>query len=105
MPFALRHYYRFPSFSPVRYAVKLRDGYGTVTNLSSRGWRIYGNVPVSVGDICSLKVRLKTRQWVSVSAGVVRWVRGEEAGIETVTMNDESQERLNEYIQERVKAL
>jgi hypothetical protein len=105
MSFVHRHYYRFPIFSPVKYEVRLRDGYGAVTNVSHRGWRIYGPVPVTVGDVCSLKVRLAATQWVLVSAGIVRWVRGAEAGIETVTMNDESQERLNDYIQERVKAL
>ncbi len=105
MAFPLRHHYRFPIFSPLRYEVKLRNGHGAVTNLCHRGWRIYGNVPVSVGDICSLKIRLTTRKWVSVSAGIVRWVRGEECGIETVVMNDESQQQLNDYIQERVNAL
>ena len=109
MAFALRHHNRFPIFNLVRYDVLLcegfRTGYGTVTNLSSKGWRMYGNVPVAVGDVCSLKVRLTVRHWVFVSAGIVRWVRGEECGIETVTMNDESTEQLNKYIQQRVKAL
>ena len=105
MPFALRHHYRFPIFNLVRYEVRLREGYGTVTNLSSRGCRVHVNVPVQVGDVCSLNVRLSVRKWVSVSAGIVRWVQGEECGIETVAMNGESQERLNEYIQDRVKAL
>ena len=105
MAFALRHHYRLPIFTPVWYEVRLRKGYGAVTNLSTRGWRIYGNVPVAVGDVCSLKVRLATKQWVSVSAGIVRWVQGQEYGIETIEMIDESQERLSIYIQERIKAL
>jgi hypothetical protein len=105
MPFALRHHYRFPVFSPVRYEVELRDGYGTVTNLSHNGWRIHGNLPVNIGDVCSLKVRLATMKWVYVSAGIVRWVEGEECGIETVVMNDEAQAKLDDYIQERVRAL
>lgn len=54
----------------------LRTGNGTVTNLSNRVWRIYGNVPVAVGDVCSLKVKLAVRKWVSVSAGIVRWAGG-----------------------------
>ncbi len=60
---------------------------------------------MQVGDVCSLNVRLAVRKWVSVSARIVRWVQGEECGIEAVAMNGESQERLNEYIQKRVKAL
>ena len=108
MAFAARHQ-RYPIFRPMRYEVLLpegfRTGHGTVTNLSTGGWRIYGNVPVSVGDVCSLKVRLSVSQWVFVTAGIVRWARGEEYGIETVSMNADSQARLNEYIQERVKAM
>jgi hypothetical protein len=52
-----------------------------------------------------MKVRLMVGNWVSVSAGIVRWVRGEECGIETLVMNDESQAQLNDYIQGRIKAL
>lgn len=105
MSFALRHHYRFPVFSPVRYEVELRNGYGTVTNLSHAGWRLHGNLPVNIGDVCSLKVRLEKMKWVYVSAGIVRWVYAEECGIETVVMDDEAQKQLNNYIQERVRAL
>ena len=42
---------------------------------------------------------------MSVSAGVVRWVCGEECGIETLVMNEESQKQLSAYIQERGRAL
>ncbi len=64
--------------------------------MSTRGWRIYGNIPIQVGAVCSMKVGLAAKQWVSVSAGIVRWVRGHEYGIETIVMNDESTEQLNE---------
>ena len=40
-----------------------------------------------------------------MAAGKVRWVRGEEYGIETLVMNTESQETLNTYLHERIKAL
>jgi hypothetical protein len=33
MAFAFRYHYRFLIFSPVRYEVRLRNGYGAVTNL------------------------------------------------------------------------
>lgn len=52
-----------------------------------------------------MKIRLTARNWVAISAGIVRWVRGEEYGIETLVMTDESQEQLSDYIQERIKAL
>jgi hypothetical protein len=104
-PFALRQHYRFPILSPVKYEHANREGYGTIMNVSSLGWRVSGSLLLTPGDVCSLKVRLTVGQWVSVAAGKVRWVRGEEAGIETLVMNEESEARLNAYILERVKAL
>lgn len=105
MPFALRYHYRFPVFSLVKYERGNGIGYGSVTNLSSLGWRISGSLPVEQGDMCTLTVKLPTNQWVSVAQGMVRWVRGEECGIETLAMDTRSQARLNDYIQARLNAL
>ncbi|MDH4085064.1 MAG: PilZ domain-containing protein [Nitrospira sp.] len=105
MAFALRRHSRFPIFSPVRYERGNRDGVGTVTNLFPLCWRVSGSLPLMPGDVCAFKVRLPTKQWISVAAGKVRWVRGEEYGIETLVMNTESQETLNTYLHERIKAL
>lgn len=105
MPYVFRPHRRFPIFSPVRYEIQRQDGQGTVTNLSANGWRLYGNLPAKRGDVCSMKVRLTPGNWVAVSAGIVRWVRGAECGIETLVMNDESQCRLTDYIQERINTL
>lgn len=107
--FDQRHHNRVPIFTPVSYEVLdragFRKGYGTVTNLSSHGWKISGDVPLHVGEVCSMEVRLPSKKWVSVTAGVVRWTRGEESGIETLVMNGESQRQLNKYVEERIKTL
>ena len=105
MPFAQRYHYRFPVFIPVRYERGNGTGYGSVTNLSQQGWRLSGSLPLELGALCSLNVRLPTMKVVSVVEGRVRWVCGEECGIETVAMDPKSQERLNTYIQDRVRAL
>ena len=105
MPYVFRPHRRFPIFSPVRYQIQHREGYGTITNLSRNGWRLHGNLPARQGDVCSLKVRLAARKWISVAAGKVRWVRGDQCGIETLVMNTESEKALNAYLQERIKAL
>lgn len=105
MPFAQRYHYRFPVFIPVRYERGDGTGYGSVTNLSRQGWRLSGSLPLEPGDRCSLNVRLPTMKVISVAEGKVRWVCGDECGIETLVMDPKSQERLNAYIQERVKAL
>ena len=104
-PFALRHHYRFPVFGRVQYEHANREGYGTVMNVSSIGWRVSGSLSLEPGNVCTLIVKLPTKPWISVAAGKVRWTRGEEAGIETLVMSEESETRLNEYILERIKAL
>lgn len=73
-----------------------REGYGTVMNVSTLGWRVSGSLLLEPGDVCALKVKLPTKIWVSVAAGKVRWVRGDEAGafgeagIETLVMNEDT---------------
>lgn len=103
--FALRHEYRFPVFGPVHYERANRDGYGTVMNVSSLGWRVSGSLHLEPGDVCSLNVKLSPTTCVSVAAGKVRWVNGDEFGVETLVLNEASEARLNAYILERVKTL
>jgi hypothetical protein len=38
-----------------------------------------------------------------VAAGIVRWVRGEEYGVETLVIDDESREEMEQYICQRVE--
>lgn len=78
---------------------------GTVWNLSPTGWRLSGNLPLVCGDVCSLKVELPTHKPIAVAAGIVRWVRGEEFGIETLVMDGNAQAQLGAYICERMKTL
>jgi len=61
-------------------------------NLSLTGWRFFGNLPLRGGEVCSLTVNLSSQQWAYVAAGIVRWVRGEECGVETLADDDESRE-------------
>jgi hypothetical protein len=79
------------------------EGHGTVWNLSNTGWRFSGNLPLRVGEVCSLTVTLPPYQLVYVAAGIVRWVRDEEYGVETLVVDDESREDLEQYICQRVE--
>jgi hypothetical protein len=36
-----------------------------------------------------------------VAAGIVRWMRGEEYGVETLVMDDESREDMEQYLWQR----
>src|SRR5215831_1171679 len=102
MPLIVRPYRRVPVSCPLIYQTGLFEGYGTVWNLSLTGWRFSGDLPLRIGEVCSLTVQLPPYQLVYVAAGIVRWVRGgEEYGVETLVMDDESREELEEYVWQR----
>jgi hypothetical protein len=65
------------------------------------GWRISGNIPLERGDVCSLQLILPTKKQVSVSAAIVRWVRGEEYGLETLVIDGKAEAHLGQYIKGR----
>ncbi len=105
MPFVIRPYHRFIAGCPVTYERLLDDGTGTVWDISPTGLRLSGTLPLAVGEVCSLMVKLPSNTRVSILAGIVRWVRGEHFGIETLLMEKKAQRRLDAYIRDRMKEL
>ena len=105
MPFSIRPYRRFPVCCPVTYQTGDFEGQGTVWNLSLTGWRFSGDLPLRMGEVCSFTVNLPTHQCLYVAAGIVRWVRGEEYGVETLVMDDESQDDMDDYLAERIDSI
>ncbi|HEV8325840.1 MAG TPA: PilZ domain-containing protein [Nitrospiraceae bacterium] len=103
MPFSIRPSRRFPVCCPITYHCGLFEGHGTVWNLSLTGWRFSGNLPLRIGEVCSLTVNLSSHPRLYVAAGIVRWVRGEEYGVETLVMDEESREDMEQYICQRVE--
>ena len=103
MPFTIRQFRRLPTCCPVTYQCGPFEGHGTVWNLSAMGWRFSGNLPLRVGEVCSLTVHLPTQQRTYIAAGIVRWVRGEECGVETLVIDDESGEDMEQYLWQRVQ--
>ena len=104
MPFTLRPYRRFPVSCPVTYKTGSVEAHGTVWNLSLTGWRFSGNLALRIGEVCSLTVDLPTHTHVYVAAGIVRWARGEDFGLETLVIDDKSKEDLEEYVCQRLAA-
>lgn len=102
MPFTIRPFRRLPLCCPLDYHVGDFEGLGMVWNVSPMGWRFSGNLPLRVGEVCSLTVRLPTYQDVYVAAAIVRWIRGEEFGVETLVMDEESREDLVEFLSEQI---
>ena len=103
MPFSVRPSRRFPVCCPVTYQCGLFEGHGTVWNLSLTGCRFSGNLPLRIGEVCPLTVNLSSHPRLYVAAGIVRWVRGEEYGVETLVMDDESRENVEQYVRQRVQ--
>ena len=66
------------------------------------GWRFSGNLPLLIGEVCSLTVTLPTQDTLYVVVSAVHWMqRGEEYGVETLVIDDRSQEELEQYICQR----
>ena len=103
MPFLIRPSRRFPDCCPVTYQCGDFEGRGTVWNLSLAGWRFSGNLPLRIGEVCSITVNLSSQPRIYVAAGIVRWVRGEEYGVETLVMDDESREDMEHYLWQRLQ--
>lgn len=103
MSFTIRPFRRVPICCPVTYQVEEFEGSGMVWNVSSMGWRFSGDLPLRVGEVCSLTVRLPTYQDVYVAAAIVRWVRGEEYGVETLVVDEQSRDDLDDYLGERIE--
>jgi PilZ domain len=103
MPFLIRPSRRFPMCCPVTYHCGPFEGHGTVWNLSLTGLRFSGNLPLRIGEVCSLTVILPPQETIYVAVGIVRWVRGEEYGVETLVIDDESREDLEQYVLQRVQ--
>ncbi len=102
MPFSIRPYRRIPVY-PVTYHAGLSEGCGTVWNISLSGWRLSGDVPLGIGQTCSLFVTLSNPKRVFVVAGIVRWARGKEYGIETLAANVTTQARMVHYFRQRAR--
>ena len=67
-------------------------------NLSFTGWRFSGNLPLRIGEVCVLTVNLPTQETLDVAAGIVRWMRGEGYGVETLVIDDESRQDMDQYV-------
>ena len=103
MPFMIRPHRRLPVHCAVTYNAGSFRGHGTIWNLSLYGWKLSGNVPLQVGDTCSLTVNLPFEESIVVAAAIVRWVRGQEFGLETVAIEKQTHSRVEHVIKRLVE--
>src|SRR5262249_48234182 len=103
MPFKIRPYRRFPVQCSVTYKAGLYLGRGTVWNLSRYGRRLSRSLPLRLGQTCSLTVSLPNHQSLFVASVIVRWVRGDEYGVETLVTDETDEDHIAHYIRERAR--
>jgi hypothetical protein len=103
MPFSIRPHRRFPVLCPVTYHEGLRQGQGFVWNLSLNGWRISGDLPLRIGQTIPLTVTFPNQHSIFVAAAIVRWMRRQEYGLETLVMEKRTQIRLEQYVKHLIQ--
>lgn len=65
------------------------------------GWRLSGAVPLRIGQTCPLTIHLPNQDSLVVEAAIVRWVRGQEYGLETLVVDTQMHRRVEHIIQHR----
>ena len=98
MPFTLRPYRRFSVCCPVTYQAGLCESQGIVWNLSVNGLRLSGDMPLRVGQTCPVTINLPNQESLVVATAIVRWVRGQEYGLETFAIDKEIHSRVEQVI-------
>ena len=91
---------------PVRTAVSFSSGEsgenrgeGRVTNLSVSGCTLETDQPLEKGAYLTLRFELPGKnQIVETDLAAVRWVRGQEYGVEFIRMSSKTQEQIQHLI-------
>ncbi len=103
MAFSIRPCRRSPPHCSVTYYAGPFQGEGTVWNLSLNGWKLSGDVPLRVSQTCSLTVNLPNHESIFVAAATVRWVRGQEYGLETLVVEKQMHGQLEHLFKRLVQ--
>ena len=102
-PFSIRPFRGSPVQCSVTYDAGPVQGQGTVWNFSVNGWKLSGELPLRVGETCSLTVNLPNQSSIFVATAIVRWVRGQEYGLETLVVENQTQSRLEHLVKQLVQ--
>jgi hypothetical protein len=91
-----RTYHRFPLHYPVVFGGAPFVGEGVLNNLSLMGCSILCDREVLCGSKVRLSVLLPNQpQALSIELGTIKWVQGEEFGVEFLRLPLEARKRLN----------
>ncbi|CUS39203.1 PilZ domain-containing protein [Candidatus Nitrospira nitrificans] len=99
----VRRHSRFPVSWPVVYGNEALLAEGTVLDLTSRGWRVAGSMPVTAGMQLTLQVSIPERSApLYVHRATVLWVHDHEFAIEAHEMTSIDQAWVTEFLQHKL---
>ena len=98
LPYA-RTYHRFPIFYPVIFGGAPFVGEGMLTNLSLMGCSVLCDREVLCGSDLRVSVMLPDQmRALSIELGTIKWVRGDQFGVEFLRLPLEARQRLNSML-------
>jgi hypothetical protein len=98
-----RSLYRLPVVYPAMYSVVSGVGEGTVTNLSPLGCTIETDRPLPAGHDVALRLLLPDQhESLPIEQAHVRWVHGNQAGVEFVQVERAANLRLHGFVWDRM---
>ena len=98
-PHYSRTYHRFPLHYPVVFVGAPFVGEGILTNLSLKGCSVLCDREVLRGSDVRVSVLLPDqRTALSIELGTIKWVQGEQFGVEFLRVPLEARQRLNSML-------
>jgi len=105
-PHYSRTYHRFPLQYPVIFGGAPFVGEGTLTNLSLMGCAVLCDREVLRGSKVRVSVLLPDQtSAVSIDLGTIKWVQGNQFGVEFLRLPFEARQRLNSALRTELIAL
>ena len=94
-----RAYHRFPLFYPVIFGGAPFVGEGILTNLSLMGCSVMSDREVLCGSEVRVSVLLPNQMpALAIDLGTIKWVQGEQFGVEFLRVPFEARQRLNNML-------
>ena len=99
----MRRHSRFPVSWPVLYGNGAFLAEGTVLDLTTRGWRVTGSMPVVAGMQLTLKVSVPDRSTpLCIHRAIVLWVKEHEFAVEANEIAPDDQAWVAEFLRHKL---
>lgn len=99
----MRQHSRFPVSWPVLYGDGTFVAEGTVLDLTTRGWRVTGSIPVVAGMQLTLRVSVPDRSTpLCIHRAIVLWVKDHEFAIQANEVAPDDQTWVAEFLRHKL---